>query len=234
LEVSVRQATVSPLGGATPGQLPIAEILVVFCVLAEGCSGAGFPNDDAASAVDHEAVARMRLRVDSVTEEVHGTVHLSPGSTYAIEATAISPAGLQSAPVTVLARVPLPQEGLIVPREPDEEARMMSTDAEDEITGHAESSTSLDAEDEPAKYVCQRRVASPLRIGRPTFRGNAAEEYMAAASEKVRLSYEKTPYQLSAAKRHQQVELDLAWVSKSFSSDTGEHTVHRPVEDLDD
>ncbi|CAE8599748.1 unnamed protein product, partial [Polarella glacialis] len=125
-----------------------------------------------------------------------------------------------------------------------------------EEAGHPEGSCTDDegqAEEgggplEDARQEAESQAQQPgfRRVRGTSFRGSAAAEYIAAASEKVRQSYEKTPFQLlapapsavpedsqksSAGKlRHVQVQLD----SPHAEAKAKDFNVHRRAELLDE
>mmetsp|Transcript_58772 Transcript_58772/g.108489 ORF Transcript_58772/g.108489 Transcript_58772/m.108489 type:complete len:627 (-) Transcript_58772:51-1931(-) len=186
-------------------QLPVKEVIVVF---------RDIPDEDVEPGRlptlhgGEEVAARAYLPVTSACEEVGAFVELPAGRSYAIEAFSVSVAGVQSAAVSLVARVPAVEEAKVILAAIEAErselisavgGRSLSELSNESFDGlenmHAEiSNASGNSEASKRQSAIRRNTVRKEQRGAFGFRGSVAAEYVAAASEKNRQLYEKAPH----------------------------------------
>mmetsp|Transcript_63830 Transcript_63830/g.152242 ORF Transcript_63830/g.152242 Transcript_63830/m.152242 type:complete len:688 (-) Transcript_63830:34-2097(-) len=112
LEVLVKQAQAPSWQGENLfelAQLPVKEVVVIFREVREEAEG-----EPGQLRGGEEVAARTYLNITNACEEVGAFVELPAGKAYAIEAYSVSVAGVQSAPVSLVARVPALEEAKVI------------------------------------------------------------------------------------------------------------------------
>eukprot|EP00928_Gymnodinium_smaydae_P021490 TRINITY_DN18387_c0_g3_i1.p1 TRINITY_DN18387_c0_g3~~TRINITY_DN18387_c0_g3_i1.p1 ORF type:complete len:659 (+),score=179.33 TRINITY_DN18387_c0_g3_i1:97-2073(+) len=238
LEIVVQQevdADAPPEGTAV-----VAQVVVVCAALPAhndaGCDGAaGGPA--ACSPGGREVAARVRFHIARPTEELRELVDLEPGTTYAIEACSLSVLGMLSERVELIARLPCLADSkhAFAP-----EGRVAG-----DGSAASPSPTALDADQTASGVSAVGRVASDppgaMWVRPAKFRGSAAAEYVAAATEKAKAAYEKSPYQLikvvkdDGPKAAQKVVVKVEVESALAAHETlgRRRSVHQEVDSLD-
>mmetsp|Transcript_33797 Transcript_33797/g.77140 ORF Transcript_33797/g.77140 Transcript_33797/m.77140 type:complete len:623 (+) Transcript_33797:141-2009(+) len=196
-------------------QLPVKEVIVVFREISE--EEEVMPGRLPTLQGGEEVAARAYLPVTSACEEVGAFVELPAGRSYAIEAFSVSVAGVQSAAISLVARVPAVEEAKVIlaaieaektelisavgRRSLSEMSNETSFDSLDnmqtEMSNTSAEGNSPNGNAEANKRpstIARRNTVRKEQRGKFGFRGSVAAEYVAAASEKNRQLYEKAPH----------------------------------------